>query len=430
MEKKLVSIIIRSKNEEKWIRLVLKSIRNQTIKNIEIILVDNKSSDNTLKIAKSFGVKKILTINKFLPGAALNKGCNEALGKYLVFLSAHCVPENANWLKELISKIDEKKRIIACYGKQIPLRYSSANDVRDLLITFGSEDRIQSEDPFFHNANSCILKKFWKKYKFNSHVTNIEDRLWAKRILKLNYKIFYNSKASVYHHHGIHHALNTSRSQSTLKVLANTDKYFVKKPFFFDLQKREIHVLIFVNEIKENFKKYLKKMKMISKNTYISQLHVFTSKKKTNLKKIKFYPSRNIHDMSLNKKFQYAYKVISSKNRTIPELILYINLSYKYLSNSSINKNLKLFLKEGFDTLIPVIKDYSINWVFNESENIYKPISKNFSIRDYKKPILKSLFGLGTVTNFNNLKSGDLISGRYNFYIVDEQKNVLRDLVK
>ena len=87
-------------------------------------------------------------------------------------------------------------------------------------------------------------------------------------------------------------------------------------------------------------------------------------------------------------------------------------------------------MKEGFDTLIPVIKDYSINWVFNESENIYKPISKNFSIRDYKKPILKSLFGLGTVTNFNNLKSGDLISGRYNFYIVDEQKNVLRDLVK
>ena len=59
----------------------MKSIRNQTIKNIEIILVDNKSSDNTLKIAKSFGVKKILTINKFLPGAALNKGCNEALGR-------------------------------------------------------------------------------------------------------------------------------------------------------------------------------------------------------------------------------------------------------------------------------------------------------------------------------------------------------------
>ena len=62
MEKKLVSVIIRSKNEEKWIRLVLQSsILSQTIKNLEIILVDNNSTDNTVKIAKSFGVKKICT---------------------------------------------------------------------------------------------------------------------------------------------------------------------------------------------------------------------------------------------------------------------------------------------------------------------------------------------------------------------------------
>ena len=60
MEKKLISIIIRSKNEEKWIRLVLQSILNQTIKDLEVILVDNNSIDNTVKIAKSFGVKKII----------------------------------------------------------------------------------------------------------------------------------------------------------------------------------------------------------------------------------------------------------------------------------------------------------------------------------------------------------------------------------
>ena len=60
MEKKLVSLIIRSKNEEKWIKLVLESIYNQTIKDHEIILVDNNSVDNTIKIAKSYGVKKFV----------------------------------------------------------------------------------------------------------------------------------------------------------------------------------------------------------------------------------------------------------------------------------------------------------------------------------------------------------------------------------
>ena len=59
MEKKLVSIIIRSKNEEKWIRLVLQSILNHTIRDIEVILVDNNSIDNTVRIAKSFGVKNL-----------------------------------------------------------------------------------------------------------------------------------------------------------------------------------------------------------------------------------------------------------------------------------------------------------------------------------------------------------------------------------
>ena len=65
--KKLVSLIIRSKNEEKWIKLVLESIYEQTIKNFEIILVDNNSVDNTVKIAKSYGVKKFVKLkNSFL----------------------------------------------------------------------------------------------------------------------------------------------------------------------------------------------------------------------------------------------------------------------------------------------------------------------------------------------------------------------------
>ena len=48
------SIIIRTHNEEDWIGHCLDAVRNQTYKNIEIIIVDNKSTDNTLKIAKTF----------------------------------------------------------------------------------------------------------------------------------------------------------------------------------------------------------------------------------------------------------------------------------------------------------------------------------------------------------------------------------------
>lgn len=426
MEKKLVSLIIRSKNEEKWIKLVLESIKNQTIKNFEIILVDNDSTDNTVKIAKSYDVKKIFKIKKFLPGLALNKGCNLANGKYLVFLSAHCIPENKNWLKNLISNIDEKKKIIASYGRQLPLSYSNPNDVRDLLITFGKENRIQSEDPFFHNANSAILRKYWKKIKFNETVTNIEDRLWAKEIQSKKYKLFYNANAAVYHHHGIHHSLDKNRSNSTFKVLDKIDKFSKKRPFFYNLKNRKIDCLAFISR-KDKSKNYSKKISLLNKNSFINNIHIFSNTNKLRNKEILFYGQQNLDKLSLDEKFQVAYSKISKNVKNIPEIIIYCNLSYEKISNSFINKNLKKFIFEGCDTLIPVIKDYSINWNFNEQYNDYVPISKNFKSRKFKKPILKSLFGLGTVTNFVNLKIGDLISGNYHFNIVENQKISLRN---
>ena len=52
MKKDLVSIVVRTKNESFWIGKCLHAIQNQLYKNYEIIVVDDNSSDNTLKIIK------------------------------------------------------------------------------------------------------------------------------------------------------------------------------------------------------------------------------------------------------------------------------------------------------------------------------------------------------------------------------------------
>ena len=54
-----VSIIVRTKNEERWIGHCLKSIYEQNYPSFEVIIVDNKSTDNTLEIAKRFPIKKL-----------------------------------------------------------------------------------------------------------------------------------------------------------------------------------------------------------------------------------------------------------------------------------------------------------------------------------------------------------------------------------
>jgi len=92
--KPLVSVIITTKNEEKHIGNCIESVRNQTYDNIEIIVVDNDSEDDTKKIAKEFGVKlytlpkKIKKEIKNFRGAQVNYGVSKSKGSIIFFPDA------------------------------------------------------------------------------------------------------------------------------------------------------------------------------------------------------------------------------------------------------------------------------------------------------------------------------------------------------
>src|SRR5205085_9030828 len=100
MSQPLVSIVIRTKNEERWIAPCLRAVFNQGYKNIEVVVVDNGSTDHTLKRAQEFPVK-IVHITDFLPGKAINDGIRASSGEILVCLSGHCIPVNSIWLENL-----------------------------------------------------------------------------------------------------------------------------------------------------------------------------------------------------------------------------------------------------------------------------------------------------------------------------------------
>jgi Glycosyltransferases involved in cell wall biogenesis len=86
--KLLVSVIIAVYNGEKYISQAIESLFNQTYKNVEIILVDDGSTDNTSKIAKQYdNIKYIYQQNKG-QSSARNLGISAANGEYLAFLDA------------------------------------------------------------------------------------------------------------------------------------------------------------------------------------------------------------------------------------------------------------------------------------------------------------------------------------------------------
>ncbi|MEX8548513.1 MAG: glycosyltransferase family 2 protein [Mucilaginibacter sp.] len=90
MPEPLVSIIIPVYNAEKYITKTITSALNQTWRNIEIIIIDDGSTDNSLAIAKQFKNEHIVILSKQNQGAskARNKGLQEAKGAFIQFLDA------------------------------------------------------------------------------------------------------------------------------------------------------------------------------------------------------------------------------------------------------------------------------------------------------------------------------------------------------
>lgn len=92
MQTKLVSVVLPVYNGEKYLRESINSILNQTYKNIELIIVNDNSTDSTLEIAKEYATKddrvKVFSneINLKLP-SSLNVGFSHAKGEYLSWTS-------------------------------------------------------------------------------------------------------------------------------------------------------------------------------------------------------------------------------------------------------------------------------------------------------------------------------------------------------
>jgi glycosyltransferase involved in cell wall biosynthesis len=90
-DKPLVSIVIPTYNSEKTLAECLESIKNQTYKNVEIIVVDSYSRDETVKIAKSFDIKVLQTNWKLLGARYL--GFKESVGNVILLLDSDQVLE-------------------------------------------------------------------------------------------------------------------------------------------------------------------------------------------------------------------------------------------------------------------------------------------------------------------------------------------------
>jgi len=197
------SIIIRTYNEEQYLRELLTAIGEQdaSLVQYEIVLIDSGSSDNTLSIAEEFGCR-IGHIKKedFTFGRSLNVGCELATGGLLLFISGHCIPKDKNWLTNLCRPLVEGKASYV-YGKQIGRDTTKFSENQLFAKFYPGYSKLPQDGFFVNNANAAITRSAWERFKFNEELTGLEDMYLAKLIVESGERTGYVSDAEVWHIH-------------------------------------------------------------------------------------------------------------------------------------------------------------------------------------------------------------------------------------
>lgn len=197
-----VSIIVRCFNEEKHIGKLLTGIKEQiSDHDIETIVVDSGSTDNTVRIAESFDTKIVgIKPEEFSFGYALNIGCENAEGDILVFASAHVYPLYKNWIQEIVTPF-KNSRVALVYGRQVGNEITKFSEHQIFKKWFPAESDFNQAYPFCNNANCAVRKDLWLEQKYDEKLTGLEDLDWAKKIQAKGYRIAYNSNATIVHVH-------------------------------------------------------------------------------------------------------------------------------------------------------------------------------------------------------------------------------------
>ncbi|EPC09176.1 glycosyltransferase family A protein [Fusobacterium ulcerans] len=246
---KLVSIIVPCFNGEKFIERFLKSILDQTYKKVELIFINDGSTDSTEEIVLSYKKKmekrgiKFIYISQENKGqaAAINKGLKIFKGEYMTWLDSDDLIDSYN-IEKKVKFLEENKT----YGSVV------------------SKIKVVSEE----NINTTLEIKEWKNKNKNNYFEDVileRDILFGGYMVNSSKFIFSNSEREIYE------SKEGQNWQLLLPILYNYKCGYIDEELYIVVARKNSHSRIKRNfdEIKkryENFeillKETLKKIKM------------------------------------------------------------------------------------------------------------------------------------------------------------------------
>jgi glycosyltransferase involved in cell wall biosynthesis len=205
----MLSIIVPVYNAEKTLNRLLDSIWNQSFKDFELILVDDASTDNSVRIAQSYPCELICLNQNHGPAYCRNIGARHASGEVLLFTDSDC-QVSEDWLKN-IHGIRFENKTAAIMGKLVLLPSGYLGDSISALgfpaggaIGFEKIWRVDA-DGFTNSLSSCncavkkevfeIIGGFDETFPYAGG----EDSFLAYTLKREGYRIKYLPDIIVYH---------------------------------------------------------------------------------------------------------------------------------------------------------------------------------------------------------------------------------------
>jgi GT2 family glycosyltransferase len=136
-EKPRVSVIIVNWNGAGHLRVCLPSLASQSFKPLEIIVVDNRSSDDSAEVANSFGARWLFLERNFGLAPALNRGAAIATGDLLLFVN-NDMRFDPGFVAALVEPLERDEDLFATDGMQYNWDGTVREHLAARLTTFGS----------------------------------------------------------------------------------------------------------------------------------------------------------------------------------------------------------------------------------------------------------------------------------------------------
>ena len=389
----LFSVIIPIYNSDKYLIKCIDSVINQKKTNVEIVLVNDCSTDNSAKICdyyeKKYSFIKLINHKKNLGvGVSRNKAIKFSKGEYLVFLDSddNLLNNSLNGLEKFIKK-KLKPEVIVVRFKKTTFPRSNLKLIKDNSKNYNKTEKLISYiNKTNFPSNDCwmyVVKKSFclsKKIEF-PNIRFAENEIFVAKILCLTKKYACFSGNFLYKNDrdfSLNHTKDLNTTLSALKSVIELN-YFCRQKSFSQTKKKFINLFL-----QDDFGVF-SALLILRENKEIKKIANLLEKNKKYIKNLVKKPE-NIDITSLIKKYGTLKALLNFRKLVIKnkvDLIKGLNIDFKnlyiYCRGKYAEATIKALQETGYNVK-GIIDD---NNIFTKNNFLkYKPIN---SVSFFKK---------------------------------------------